>query len=172
MKIAFKYGLPAGLLIASWDALNYFFLYKTFVGRLSFLVDLAFLLCMLYFGIREFKRKKYNNEITFASASLAGIQICIVISLTLSLCTFACYSFDNSRYEEFYISETTQAMKVKNLPDIEKTITDLKVSFKPFNQARGAFLVTMLLGGVFSFLFGMILRNKIPDPTEGMLDKT
>ena len=170
MKIALKYGLLAGTVIAFWDMLNYFYLYKTFLGKFSFLIDLAILVLCLFYGMKSIKKNMYDGLITFGNSSLSGVQIALVTSTVLSLLTLTYYLIGNPDFEQFYISENIRVMQENKMTDIGKRIHELKLTFKPINQARSSFIVTLLLGAVFSFLFGMVFRNKLPESSLNPLN--
>jgi hypothetical protein len=172
MNTIFKYGLVGGMAIAGWDIMNYFILYKTRIGRFSFIVELVGLCGFLYFGMKAYKSKQKNREITFVSSSLSGLCISLIMSITLSIFTYGYYSLGNNSYEKFYISETMKAMEKQGFKNRDEVIKNLKQSFTPTNQAKGALVITLLLGGVLSFIFGVMLRNKLPGPAEGLLKNT
>ena len=165
MKIAFKYGLTAGIGIALWGMLDYFLLYKTFLSKISIFVDLIVLFTLIYKGVRAIKKDQFKDEITFSQASLSGVQVSLFASFVVGLLTFAYYSVGNKDYENFYIRQTIEIMTSRKMPDIEKYVGELKTRFQPLTQAQGTFFSTMLFGTVFSFVLAILIRNKTPEPS-------
>lgn len=164
MKIALKYGVIIGISIAFWEMINYFFLFQYISGKINFFIDLFILVIFIRKGIADIKIIKYNGLITFGNASLAGIQITIIASVLLASITFGYFSIGNKNYENFYITETIKVMKEHKMQGQKDTIDKLTISFKPINQTKSAFVITLLIGTVVSFIFGMIFRNTLPEP--------
>lgn len=167
MKIAFKYGVVIGLALAGWDIWTNEYLYNTLVGRAPFIFQLAILLLGLFIGIWEFKKIKYNNKITFGAASMSGIQITVVAALMFSITTFVYYQNATYRFDEYSIRETLKVAKEKNASPAEwKQINEMvkltRDAENPGNKAKGALLVTSILGLLFSLIFAAILRNTEP----------
>ena len=167
MKIAFKYGVVIGLALAGWDIWTNEYLYNTLFGRAPFIFQLGLLLLGLFLGIWEFKKVKYANKITFGAATFSGIQIAVIAALVFSISSFVYYQKASYRFDEFSIRETIRVAKEKNaspkdMKQIEEMVEMTRAAETPANKAKGALLVTAILGLLFSLIFAAILRNTEP----------
>lgn len=171
MKIAFKYGVVIGLGLAGWDILTNEYLYNTLLGRAPFIFQLVILLTGLFVGIWDYKKSVFGNKITFGNASVSGIKIAVVAALVFSMASFLYYQKAAYRFDEYSIRETLRVAKEKNatpkdMKQINEMVAMTKAAENPANKAKGAMLVTSILGLLFSLIFAAILRNAEPKPLE------
>lgn len=169
MKVAFKYGIAIGIALAGWDIWTNEYLYSTLMGRIPFIFQLSILLLGLFLGIWEDKKNQYANKITFGYATISGIKIAAIAALVFSMSSFIYYQKASYRFDEYSIRETLKVAKEKNAsPDemkkINEMITLTRAAENPSNKAKGALLVTAILGLLFSLIFAAILRNTEPQP--------
>jgi hypothetical protein len=164
MNIALRFGSLAAGIISFWNILNYLWFYKTSLSKISFFVNVIVLLIVLYKGIVAIKKSEFDNKITFGNAALSGIKITIVSAVLLSIITFGYSSIPNKNYKSYIESQTEKVMKERKMPDIDKTLNELRLSFDPVRQAQSALIFTTAIGIVFSFVFAMIIRNKVHEP--------
>lgn len=163
-----KAGLLIGIFLSIWDSLNYTFLYTTHIANIAPYIGLLILIVGVYFGIRNIKKFKFSNEITFGQASLSGVLISIYAALVIAFTTYIFYSKFNDTFEKNYLIKVEEKMKEDKVKPEEMTsaMEQIKKSLTPANQGQAAFFGTLITGIVFSFIFALVHRNKTNSPVE------
>jgi hypothetical protein len=169
MKIAFKYSIVVGLALCAWDIYTNESLYNTVFGRVPFVFQLLILLLGLLGAIWETKYKQYNGKITFGQGSLAGIKVAFLASAIFSIGSYMYYQRGVYRFDEYSINETIRVAKEKKasaaeMKKVEELVAMTRAAETPANKAKGALLVTSVLGILFSLIFAAIFRNMDPIP--------
>ncbi|MFN6945225.1 MAG: DUF4199 domain-containing protein [Cytophagaceae bacterium] len=162
MKINFAYGLGAGILMATVDGLNYYYLYDTTFGKFAFFINLAILISAIFTGIKHISRQKFNGEIPYNQATLSGILISVYTGFILGAFNYIYFTFANQEYITYIIDVSREfMMQQEESPEAVQTrITELQTGFTPFKQAINSLKWTFILGLFISLISGIIVRKK------------
>jgi len=164
MKIQLKYGFIVAFIIAIVNIIlcDLVGIENPFVRDFSGTIPVVIFAAGLFLGMREIRKKDYNNEINYGQAIFSGLAISILIALVLGFLNTLYYGLVNTGYAERVVSNFQAISKGLNLkPDvIALQIKDIRESYLPFNQFKGTLLFFSLIGIILSSIFSSILRTK------------
>jgi hypothetical protein len=166
MKNSIKYGLIGGLSLGVLVFAGYYMAWYMVSFKLGWtILEFSILIFSIYLGVKEIRRTKYNNEITYRNAIWEGIKILFIITLIHSASIFIFFTTFKEKYiayKNFTLESSVAGMKKAGYPanEINKYTKMVGEEFTPFILARYNVLYNLLLGLVFTLIIASILRKK------------
>ena len=169
MNSTLKFGLLGGVLLASTILFYTFDLTSSGFFLLWTIAQVAIIIFAIYFGVKEEKKVKHNNSISYRDAIITGLKINFIIALIHSLSMFLYFHYQPDEISKLKQSNIEKAMKdMKELKFEESVIKDhikfINQDITPFNLAKNNFMIILVLGLVFSLIITAILRKKDEEP--------
>jgi hypothetical protein len=171
IKIAGKYGLLSGIMMAalfllSWYAFHLDFSASEIFGYTSIVVSLF----IIYFGVKNIRDKQLGGVISFQTALLYGCLISVVAGVILGAIDALYVAVLNPGFEQQYAAYLAEQAKNsgKSPAEIEadiKATNALMQSFTPFTYFLLMFATVAIIGIVESIIFSFMLRRS--DPRQG-----
>lgn len=166
MKISLKYGLILGILLLVWDYFNYNFFWTSESWSIAY-VPILIVYLFIHLGVREIKKKKYDNSITYKNATLSGLLITVYAGVLYAGGVLAAYPYGNDHFKAEYLKKSEIAMK--NDPNITdedraKLLKEFEENLKSETMAKSNFNNILIFGTISSLLSASIHRRKINYP--------
>jgi hypothetical protein len=166
MKIPIIYGIVSGFMISLWILAGYYFRWYA-LGFASYWLLSSYLIQIvtLFLGIKAFKDKKYEGEISYINALWGGLIITFFLTTIYSVTTFIYFSNSGNEILDYAITESTKALTElkKPLSEINETKIKITDALTPSNQLKSAFIEKFIIGLFFSLVFATILRKRNPE---------
>lgn len=170
MNSTLKFGLLGGMLLASAIFLFYSF-DPTNSGSFALwtVAQIAIIIFSIYLGVKEEKKVKHNNSISYRDAIFTGLKINFILAVIQSISMFLYLNYQPEQINKLKESNIEKAMKdMKELKFEESVIKDhikfINQEITPFNLAKNNFMVILILGLVVSLIVTAILRKKDEEP--------
>jgi hypothetical protein len=157
----------SGLVISAWILAGYYFKWYT-LGFSSYWLLFSYLIQIisLFLGIKAFKDKIYDREISYINALWGGIIITSFLTVIYSVTTFLYFNNSGNDLLNFALTESTKALQElkKPLSEINENKMRIEEALTPVNQLKSAFVEKSIVGVFFSLVFATILRKRNDRP--------
>jgi len=154
-----KYGIIGGLISSVLGTLNWMFIAKPLgvafsqtVGYLSIAISL---LC-IPFGVRYFKKKHNNNQVSFGQAFKIGLAITGVAGIVMAIHSILFFTFQKNEFLDW---------QKQGLSDSELTAFNEQMAqtpdfvYTPFFQGLVMFVMVFLIGAVINLISALFMKN-------------
>ncbi|HVD98794.1 MAG TPA: DUF4199 domain-containing protein [Cytophagaceae bacterium] len=164
MKIAIRFALilASAMFAANLIRFDLIGIEHAFIRNYSGMLPVLILIVGLYFGIRKNREVNYKGEMNYGQALYFGIILSAFAGLFLGILHMFYYQFINTSYADRVIKAYTPLfveMKLKP-QEIQTQIQGIRNTFKPMSQLTESFVITLLMGIVFTSVLSAFLRTK------------
>lgn len=130
------------------------------VGYASILVSLSF----VFFGIKHFRDKENNGQVSFKKALVIGLLISLFASIAFGLVDIA-YRYINPDFiTEYYTHQVTALENSLSGVELEAALTKMNEEKELFSSTGISFLIMALtvfmIGVIVSLISSLVLQRK------------
>jgi hypothetical protein len=169
MRIPIIYGIITSILISIWMLAGYYFKWYAIDFRnLWLLIPNLIQIASLFLGIKIFKDKKFNGEISYLNSLYSGLVMTFIIAIVYTIFTFIYFNNSGDEMLNFYLAENKRILTEMKSPltEINKNSKIITDTLAPSNQAKSAFIEKFIIGLFFSLVFATILRKRNNEPVK------
>lgn len=170
MKTEMKYGVIIAAVSALWVIIqdlvglhDKYIQYQNMVSWLGFIVPIV----GLFLAIKEKRDKEFEGAIAYGQCIKTGLLTSVVSGFFGAIFQFVFTKFINPNFLSAMLELQRQAMLDKGLPPeaIDRAMGFMEFSFSPLFFTIMAFVGALIIGLIFSLIFGAFLK-KDPPPIE------
>lgn len=158
-KFIFKYGVIGGLVSSILGTLNWLFIAQSVgvsasqaVGYLS----ITFSLLCIPLGIRYFRDKLNNGQVSFSQAIKIGVGITNIAAIVMAIHSVLFFAFQQEEFLEWQKDGLSDA----ELIAFNEQLTQMPdFAYSPWFQGLVMFLMVFLIGAVISMISSLLLKR-------------
>lgn len=166
-KTAFRHGLLAAFILIIVVSILYFAFSPQFLmdlGDVFGYATMVIAMLMVYFGIKRYRDKELNGQITFSRAFGLGVYIAVIGSFIYGIFEGIFYAASDFKevYLEFYTNKITNSGQSQEV--IQKQLQDMQKQFaiwdSPYAMGLLMFFTVFVIGVIVALASAAILRKK------------
>lgn len=165
-RVIIKYGGLGGLIMVGFFMVSYLFMKQIsmstqeLLGFASIFIGLSF----VFFGIKSYRDKELNGQISFGRALGTGVLIALVAATLLGLFDTLYVSFAYPEFYEEYYEVQVQAVREQYTgQELTNQLTEMeamkKLAMQPWFTFVLMFLNVFVLGFIVSLISAFVLRK-------------
>ncbi len=164
---AIRHGVLAALILIIVFSILYFaFSPKVLMdlGEVFGYTTMVIAMLMVYFGIKRYRDKELNGQISFGQAFGMGVYISVIGSFVYGIYEAIFYAATDFKevYLEFYTNKITNSGQSQEV--IQKQLQDMQEQFamwdSPYAMGLIMFLTVFIIGVIVALASAAILRKK------------
>jgi hypothetical protein len=166
-KISFRYGIYSGIALCGLSLISWFALpdldfgLQEVLGYASMILSLLF----VYFGIRHFRERENNGELSLADGLRIGLGISLIAAICFGLLDLVYVKWMNPEFmDQYYESVLDQMQSSLPAAEFEEKRQEMESQKALFSNPWMSFLVMSLtvffIGLIISLLSSLVLRRK------------
>lgn len=164
MKTYLTYGTYCAVASAALNLVLYFSGLQTdkmALGQYVQWLGIVFFAVVLFFGMKDVRSAKPNQEICYSGAFVAGLLISVFAGLFGAIYTYIHFTFVNPDFPQYLNDFTRAQLEAKGVPsaNIEAALNMQTLFVKPWIQAVIAVFVTPIMGVLVSLILAIFVKR-------------
>lgn len=164
----FKYGIYAAITISVLFVLGWFlgkqlelgYSGQEVIGYATMLISLSF----VFFGIKHFRDKENNGQVSFGKALLIGVLISLFAAIAFGIVDIVYLKLNPNFTTEYYDYHVAELKTSLSGVELDEALTKMEEQRELFSSATFSFILmsmtVLIIGFIISLLSALILQRK------------